>query len=124
VLLLSVVTTPPAPLPHADLAQVSAAKLRDYVLNPNHLQGGPKARVFAAVLGITRTDWQYLRRQLLTGVRAAPAHLRGTTSWGDLYAVALDVTGPAGRVHRVRTGWIIRTGEDRPHLVTAYVDLP
>jgi len=28
--------------------------------------------VFAAVLGITRTDWQYLRRQLLTGVRPAP----------------------------------------------------
>lgn len=123
-LLLSVVTSPPAPLPHGDLAQVSAAKLRDYVLNPTHPQGGPKARVFAAVLGITATDWQYLRHQLLTGVRTAPAQLRDTTSWGDLYDVALDVTGPTGRVHRVRTGWIIRTGEHRPQLVTAYVDLP
>ena len=122
-LLLPVVRTPWPTPPNADLTQVSEAKLRDYVLNPAHPQGGPKARVFAAVLGITRTGWQYLRRQLLTGVRAAAAHLRGTTSWGDLYDVALDVTGAAGRVHRVRTGWIIRTGEDRPHLVTAYVDL-
>lgn len=95
-----------------------------YVLNPLHPQGGPKARVFAAVLGITTSDWQYLRRQLLAGVRTAPAVLRGRTRWGDLYDVALDVTGTAGRVHRVRTGWIIQPGEGHPHLVTAYVDLP
>jgi len=31
---------------------------------PAHPQGGPKARVFTAVLGITRTDWQYLRPHL------------------------------------------------------------
>ncbi len=123
-LLLSVVTTPWPTLPNADLAQVSEAKLRDYVLHPAHPQGGPKARVFAAVLGITRTDWHYLRRQLLTGVRTAPAQLRATTQWGALYDVAIDVTGPAGRMHRVRTGWIIRAGEDQPQLLTAYVDLP
>ncbi len=110
-LLLSVVTTPWPTLPNADLAQVSEAKLRDYVLNPAHPQGGPKARVFAAFLGVTRTDWQYLRRQLLTGVRTAPAQLRTTTQWGALYDVVIDVTGPAGRMHRVRTGWIIRARE-------------
>jgi hypothetical protein len=43
---------------------MSEAKLRDYMLNPAHPQGGPKARVLAAALGITRTDWQYLRRHL------------------------------------------------------------
>jgi hypothetical protein len=48
---------------------------------PPTLRAVPKARVFAAVLGITRTDWQYLRRQLLTGVRTAPAQLRATTQW-------------------------------------------
>jgi len=118
------VTKPWPTLPNADPAQVSEAKLRDYVLHPAHPQGGPKARVFAAVLGITRTDWQYLRRALLTGVRTAPAQLRATTQWGALYDVAIDVTGPAGRMHRVRTGWIIRAGEDQPQLLTAYVDLP
>ena len=90
---------------------MSEAKLREYVLHPAHPQGGPKARVFAAVLGITRTDWQYLRRQLLTGVRTAPAQLRATTQWGALYDVAAGVTGPAGRMHRVRIGWIIRARE-------------
>jgi len=122
------VTTPWPTLPNADPAQVSEAKLRDYVLNPAHPQGGPKARVLAAALGITRPDWHYLRRQLLTGVRTAPAQLRATTQWGALYDVAIDVaidvTGPAGRMHRVRTGWSIRAGEDQPQPLTAYVDLP
>ena len=103
---------------------VPAAKLRDYVLNPAHPQGGPKARVFAAVLGLTRADWQYLRQQLLAGVLAAPATPRGTTPWGQLYEVPLEVHGSSGQVARVRTGWIIRSGDVRPHLTTAYVDLP
>jgi hypothetical protein len=75
VLSLCAVTFPQPRLPHAELAVVSAAKLRDYVLNPAHPQGGPKARVFAAVLGLTRADWQYLRRQLLAGVAVSS---RGT----------------------------------------------
>jgi hypothetical protein len=118
------VTSAPSTLPRAKLAQVPAAKLRDYVLNATHPQGGPKARVFAAALGITGLDWQYLREQLLTGVQAAPArHVRSTT-WGEFYEVVIDVTGRNGQVHAVRTGWIIRTDDPRPQLVTAYVDLP
>ena len=124
VLLLSAVTSPLPRLPHAELAQVPPAKPRDYVLNPTHPQGGPKSRVFAAALGITRADWQHLRQQLLTGVRSAPAQPRGSTPWGDLHEAAFDVTGPDGRVHRVRTGWIVRPDDPSPHLTTAYVDLP
>ena len=123
-LLLCVVTSPQQRLPHAELAVVPAAKLRDYVLNPAHPQGGPKARVFAAVLGLTRADWQYLRDQLLAGVRVAPATPRGSTPWGQLYEVLVEVRGPGGRTARVRSGWIVRSGETRPHLTTAYVDLP
>lgn len=100
-----------------------AAKLRDYVLNPAHPQGGPKARVFAAVLGITRADWQYLRAQLLTQVRVTSATPRGSTKWGDLYEVLLNVRGRNGRTAQVRSGWIVRIDDERPHLTTAYVDL-
>lgn len=110
-------------LPHADLSHVPVAKLRDYVLNADHPQGGPKARVFAAVLGMARDDWPELRRQLLTGVMSAPATLRATTQWGHIYEVIVPVTGTNGRTHSVRTGWIVRAGDKRPHLTTAYVDL-
>lgn len=123
-LLLCAVTSAEQRLPHAELAVIPAAKLRDYVLNPAHPQGGPKARVFAAVLGLTRADWRYLRDQLLAGVQVAPATPRGSTQWGDLYEVRVDVQGRNGRTARVRTGWILRFDDERPHLTTAYVDLP
>jgi hypothetical protein len=41
-----------------------------------------------------------------------------------LYEVPVEVRGPDGRVARVRTGWIIPSGDVRPHLTTAYADLP
>lgn len=122
-LLLCVVSSPEQRLPNAAIAVVPAAKLRDYVLNPAHPQGGPKARVFAAVLSITREDWRYLRDQLLAGVQVASATPRGSTHWGDLYEVTIQVQGRNGRTAQVRSGWIIRRDDDRPHLTTAYIDL-
>lgn len=113
----------PSPLPHAEWAVIPAAKLRDYVLNPAHPQGGPKARVFAATLGFVRSDWRWLRDQLLAEVQTAPATPRGCTQWGMLYEVLVDIRGYHGRSARVRTGWICRLDDDRPHLTTAYVDL-
>ncbi|MHB1537120.1 MAG: DUF6883 domain-containing protein [Solirubrobacteraceae bacterium] len=55
------------PLPRAGEAIISVRKLRDYALNPDHPQGGPKARVFAAVLHLM-TAWQLVggRPRLVT----------------------------------------------------------
>lgn len=39
-------------LPHAELAIVEIAKLRDYSLDGSHEEGKHKTRVFAAALGI------------------------------------------------------------------------
>ena len=36
-------------------------KLREYTLNPGHLAGGNKARVFASCLGIDQQDVELLR---------------------------------------------------------------
>lgn len=123
-LLLSVVSASPfPPLPNAEQAVIAPEKLRDYVLNAAHPTGGPKARVFAAVLGFTGDDWPELRDQLLAGVTACPATQRAVTAWGRLYEVTVSVTGQGQRLARVRTGWIIRPDDPRPHLVTCYVDL-
>jgi hypothetical protein len=48
-------------IPHADRAVVDIRKLRDYCLNPLHDEGQHKARVFAAVLGMTAADAAVLR---------------------------------------------------------------
>jgi len=59
--------------------------------HPAHPQGGPKARVFAAVLGITRTDWHYLRRQLAAGRRLCPQPVGARLIEDDAIELALRV---------------------------------
>ena len=43
-----------ATLPNGERARIPMEKLTDYCLNPDHPRGKDKARVFAALLGITR----------------------------------------------------------------------
>ncbi|MEM9997476.1 MAG: DUF6883 domain-containing protein [Bacteroidota bacterium] len=107
-------------LPRADQAVVELAKLRDYALNPAHPRGKHKARVFAATLGYAASDAETLRRALLNAVTVCEATLGRTDEYGTRYTVDLPLTGPGGDAV-VRTGWIIRTGEDFPRLTTLYV---
>jgi hypothetical protein len=62
--------------------------------------------VFAAALGIGKSDWQYLRDQILEAV--VDAEVRGTriTAHGVLYDVLVLVDGLNGATQRVATtGW-------------------
>jgi hypothetical protein len=62
-------------LPNPDRAIVDTTNLRDYCLSPTHPRGRHKARVFAAVLGLTATDADTLRAALLTAAIAEEATL-------------------------------------------------
>jgi len=57
-------------LPNGERAFVDMAKLRDYSLDPAHKEGRHKARVFAAALGLTRNDVDYvvIRRWRLSNI--------------------------------------------------------
>jgi len=51
--------------PDSENSIVTEDKLRDYLLNPLHPVGGPKAAWFASI-GYTRENWSELRDGLLT----------------------------------------------------------
>ena len=110
----------PDALPNHERAVIPEAKLRDYVLNPAHDVGGHKARLFAAILGITAHNRSILAQAILSGLSEAPAVQRGRILHGDLYQVDMVVTGPGGSA-TVRTGWIIREPGGPPALTTAIV---
>ncbi|HXP87677.1 MAG TPA: hypothetical protein VN841_23290 [Bryobacteraceae bacterium] len=55
------------------LTGVDIAKLRDYCLNPNHEDGKHKARVFASILGLGRSDAEFLRHRLIEAAAREPA---------------------------------------------------
>lgn len=67
-------------LPNGEHAVVDGRKLHEYCLNPQHLRGRNKARVFAAA-GIRQADAEEIRTALL----------------------AAASTGKPGRVSRIRT---------------------
>lgn len=63
-------------LPHLDNVRVDREKVVDYLLNPEHSEGGSKA-VFFASLGFRLADWQVLASALIR--HAADNHVARET---------------------------------------------
>jgi hypothetical protein len=106
-------------LPNPDRAIVDIAKLRTYCLDPCHPEGGHKARVFEAALGLSIEDAVWLRKWLLDVAHEDARYLR-SDEFGVTYAIDFELSTPAGSVV-VRSGWIVRHGEDFPRLTTCFV---
>ena len=107
-------------LPGAERAIVDISKLRDYCLSPTHPRGRHKARVFASSLRLLRADAELLRTQLLEAVLEGNAVESDSDEYGERYILDFDLT-KEGLTARVRSGWIVRRGEDFPRLTTCYV---
>lgn len=107
-------------LPNAGRAFVDIAKLRDYSLDVVHKEGKHKARVFAAALGLTRNDANWLREQLLAAARFNDCQLGRKTDHGQRYVLDFMLAYRA-KSARVRSVWNVRPAEDFPRLITCYV---
>ena len=107
-------------LPGAEQAFVDLGKLRDYALDPVHPEGKHKARVFAAALGLSRSDAEWLRDQLLLAANNCDCTLGRKTEHGQRYAIDFDVTFH-DKTARLRSAWNLRPGENFPRLTTCYV---
>ena len=107
-------------LPNGEYAIVDIRKLRDYCLNPDSPRGGNKARVFASALGLTAADAPVLRTKLLAIALMATAHLGECDIYGQRYTVDFEMVTKAGKV-KIRSGWIILSGENVPRLTTCFV---
>jgi hypothetical protein len=106
-------------LPNGAGAIVDIQKLRVYCLNPDHLRGRHKARVFASV-GIRAGDAGELRDALLRAAQNGEAQLGLSDAYGQRYVVDFDLVRGGRRV-KIRSTWIVVSGEDAPRLTTCYV---
>ena len=107
-------------LPHAENADVDIRKLTNYCLNPDHPVGKHKARVFESALGLTAEDATILRDALLQAVSETEATPGEVDDYGRRFTIDFKMRTEAGKA-TVRSGWIIRTGEDFPRLTTCFV---
>lgn len=106
-------------VPRADAAVVDPAKVRDYLLSPEHPVGRYKAAFFAA-LGYQRAHWERLRRDLLDLPMQREAVPGQPSDFGQKYEVRGNLQGPTGRRAEVVTVWIILIEESIPRFVTAF----
>lgn len=107
-------------IPGSDRAVVDAGKLRDYCLDPNHPEGRHKARVFRSALGIDQEDATWLAAEILRRLPASEIVASETTPFGERYDVDMLVTKGI-KAALVRTGWIVRSRDGVPRLVTCFV---
>ncbi|HEY0079123.1 MAG TPA: hypothetical protein VGB73_10790 [Pyrinomonadaceae bacterium] len=107
-------------LPNGENAVIDMRKLRDYCLNPDSPRGSSKARVFAAVLGMTAADAPKLREKLLEAARSSEAQPGELDMYGQRYVIDFEMRTERGRAV-VRSGWIILHNETAPRLTTCYV---
>jgi hypothetical protein len=108
-------------LPNGNRAFVEIAKLRNYCLDPTHLRGRHKARVFASKLGITAREAPLLRDALLGAARESDNAVPGDRdSFGRRFVLDFDIQGPKAR-GTLRSAWIVRAKEDFPRLISCFV---
>ena len=100
-------------------AEVSEAKILNYLLSEDHPVGGAKA-VFFRSLGYSREEWTKLRDELVEAAQRGEVTSEVETAFGTKYVVDVALRVPAGGVVALRTVWITDQPEDRPRLVTAY----
>jgi hypothetical protein len=108
------------PIPDADRAVVAAEKVRDYLLNLEHPDGGSKAVWFHAI-GYTRDEWRVLANDLMAIARDCREFDTERTKFGIKYKATGTVGHPNQRPGNVLTVWIVED-DDPPRLVTAYPD--
>jgi hypothetical protein len=108
------------PIPKANEATAVTEKVRDYLLNPEHPDGGSKAAWFQS-LGYARDRWEELASDLLALAATCDQFATVRTPYGVKYVVKGRIGRKSDRTAGALAVWIVEAGRP-PRLVTAYPD--
>jgi hypothetical protein len=99
---------------------IDDAKVRDYLLNLDHADGGPKALFFLGG-GFSVDKLEQFKAALRRHLRDNPVTRREADRFGgERLVIDAPMSVPDGRTPIVRTVWTIDEGETLPRLITAY----
>ena len=114
-------------LPRAAEACGVRRKLETYSLNPFHESGGPKARGFAQLLGITIESVDVLEVAIHRAIlQTRISSVRKNREGGFNCVVDFAMRGRGSRSEKfvlIRTVWELTSSTSRPRLVTAFPSL-
>ncbi|SHE39371.1 hypothetical protein SAMN05443144_101206 [Fodinibius roseus] len=83
--------------------------------------GKHKARIFKSELGIEQNDAELLKDLILSSLPDSLAEINFSDKYGTRYTVNLKIR-IFGKESVLTTGWIIRSDENYPRLITCYVN--
>jgi len=108
-----------ARIPNYERAIIDPVKLQDYALSDTHSIGRFKAVLFQQ-MGYTRRNWEQFAEDIRTQHLPLDAELGEKTKYGQKYIITGDIKGPGGKVTKLKSIWIILTGEELPRFITIY----
>lgn len=100
-------------------ATIDPLKLKNYVLSTTHPIGRFKAVLFQQ-MGYTAESWEQFAEDIRMQHLALDAKPGEKTKYGQKYIICGDMKGSSGKVVRLKSIWIIETGEDFPRFITIY----
>ena len=106
---------------NSESIEISPAKLTEYALNPNHIDGKHKAKVFKTTLGYTLDNYQDLIDNVYRNINKFPFSQIGSNDQGKLFRCDIAMSGPNGKTAVVRTGWITENDSGLYRLTTIFV---
>lgn len=108
-----------AHLPDCENARIEDAKLYQYLLNLEHLDGKSKARFYEQV-GYTTANGEQLRNDLLGLACLGIVQQVGKNRLGLKYVVVGPISAPNGKAYPILSVWAVEAPDHRPRLITAY----
>jgi hypothetical protein len=106
-------------LPNGEFARVEEKKIRLYLLNLKHEQGGAKAKFFLN-RGFTAEAWEEMGKALVTQAMTNPVAKTVTTEFGTRHTVDCHCPTPDFLDPCIRTVWEVLEEDARPRLITAH----
>lgn len=103
-------------VPNCENAFVAPEKIETYLMNPDHPDGGSKARFFLQVGFDNDTLESALKQKILENIFAVSI----TNLFGTKYVVEAQIESPSGFSFNLRSVWVILSGSLHPILITAY----
>ena len=89
-------------------------------MNPRHLIGKHKARVFTSTLGIGKNDAEMLKEEIIKEMEHTEIEWAHEDQFGKRFSADLAIH-LNNRNARIRTIWIIEVNSKIPQHVTCYV---
>jgi hypothetical protein len=109
----------PPTLPNVEAVVIPTEKVRDYLLDLGHADGGSKAKFFIH-FGFNRERWEELAEALSHHAKENPVCDVKQDAAGTSYAIEGAIETPSERRPKIRAIWLVETAGLAPRFITAY----